>query len=111
MKSDYTYSKDIVYNNFLWPTATDEQKAQIAILAENVLNERKKQMDLDSDCSLAVLYGSNLDLIYADLRKSHRTLDAAVMKLYGFPAQKDFTEADCVAALMQLYQKLTGGTE
>ena len=26
IKSDYRYSKDIVYNNFPWPTPTDEQK-------------------------------------------------------------------------------------
>ena len=35
IKSDYRYSKDIVYNNFPWPTPTDEQLVRgIEILAE-----------------------------------------------------------------------------
>lgn len=29
LKSDYRYSKDVVYNNFPWPTPTEEQKAKI----------------------------------------------------------------------------------
>jgi len=33
-----------------------------------------------------------------------------VMKLYGFPV-KDFSEADCVAALMEMYQKVIGDRE
>ena len=28
LKSDYRYAKDIVYNNFPWPTPTEEQKAE-----------------------------------------------------------------------------------
>ena len=28
LKSDYRYSKDVVYNNFPWPTPTAEQKAK-----------------------------------------------------------------------------------
>ena len=29
MKSDYRYIKDVVYNNFPWPTPTEAQKAKI----------------------------------------------------------------------------------
>ena len=29
LKSDYRYSKDVVYNNFPWPAPTDEQKSRI----------------------------------------------------------------------------------
>lgn len=29
LKSDYRYSKDIVYNNFPWPEPTEEQRIQI----------------------------------------------------------------------------------
>ena len=39
------------------------------------------------------------------LRKAHQANDRAVMKAYGFPI-KDFTEEDCVAELMKMYQKL-----
>jgi hypothetical protein len=38
------------------------------------------------------------------LLKAHQNLDRAVMKLYGF--NKDATEAEIVAALMERYGKL-----
>lgn len=39
-------------------------------------------------------------------RKAHLANDRAVMAAYGFSV-RDFTEADCVAALMKLYQEKT----
>ena len=41
-----------------------------------------------------------------ELRRAHQNNDRAVMQAYGFPI-KGFTEADCVAELMKLYQALT----
>ena len=38
------------------------------------------------------------------LRKAHIANDKAVMSVYGFSMK--MTEADCVAELMKLYQKL-----
>ena len=101
----YRYSKDIVYNNFPWPNAADEQKGQIEKLAQAVLDARANY----PDSSLADLYDPLT--MPPDLLKAHRALDSAVMKLYGFKALKEFTEADCVAELMQLYQKLERGTD
>ena len=40
------------------------------------------------------------------LRKAHQANDRAVMAAYGFDA-KTMTEANCVAELMKMYQKLT----
>jgi hypothetical protein len=99
LKSDYSYSNTIVYNNFPWPDATDPQKATIEKQAQDVLDARAKY----PDSSLADLYDPLT--MPPDLLKAHRELDKAVMKLYGFPV-KDFTEADCVAALMERYQAL-----
>ena len=45
-----------------------------------------------------------------ELRKAHQANDRAVMAAYGFPV-KNFTESDCVAALMKMYQELTKGEE
>ncbi|MCL2573802.1 MAG: N-6 DNA methylase [Defluviitaleaceae bacterium] len=101
LKSDYRYSKDIVYNNFPWPTATDTQKAEIEKLAQAILNARAEY----PDSTLADMYGETSMLFHTSLLNAHRELDRAVMKLYGFPV-KDFIEADCVAALMEMYQKL-----
>ncbi|MCL1995955.1 MAG: hypothetical protein FWG63_07110 [Defluviitaleaceae bacterium] len=101
LKSDYRYSKDIVYNNFPWPQATNEQQLQIEKLAQAVLDARAK----DPDSSLADLYDPLT--MPPDLLKAHRALDNAVMKLYGFGGK--MTEVEVVAGLMEMYRKLTGG--
>ena len=100
IKSDYRYSKDIVYNNFPWPTPTDEQKAKIEQTAQAILDARAKY----PDCSLADLYDELT--MPPELRKAHQANDRAVMAAYGFSTK--MTESECVAALMKLYQKLTG---
>ena len=102
IKSDYRYSKDIVYNNFPWPEATDKQKTEIEKLAQRVLDARAEY----PESTLSDMYGETSMLFHTALLNAHRELDKAVMKLYGFPV-KDFSEADCVAALMKMYQQLT----
>lgn len=100
LKSDYRYAKDIVYNNFPWPTPTDEQKAKIEQTAQAILDARA----LYPDCSLADLYDEVT--MPPELRKAHQANDKAVMLSYGFDI-KTTTETTCVAELMKLYQKLT----
>ena len=98
LKSDYRYSKDIVYNNFPWPDSTDEQKGQIEKFAQAILDARANQ----PESSLADLYDPLT--MPPELLKAHKALDAAVMKLYGFG--KDMTEAAIVAALMERYREM-----
>lgn len=100
MKSDYRYSKDIVYNNFPWCDPTPEQKALIEQTAQAILDARA----LYPDCSLADLYDEVT--MPPELRKAHQANDRAVMKAYGFDV-KTMTESSCVAELMKMYQKLT----
>lgn len=100
LKSDYQYSNTIVYNNFPWPTPTDEQKARIEQTAQAILDARA----LYPDASLADLYDEVT--MPPELRKAHQQNDKAVMQAYGFDI-KTTTETSCVAALMKLYQKLT----
>ncbi|MBQ6171171.1 MAG: class I SAM-dependent DNA methyltransferase [Clostridia bacterium] len=96
----YRYSKDIVYNNFPWPTPTDEQKAKIEKTAQMILDARA----LYPDCSLADLYD---DLTMPpELRKAHQANDRAVMEAYGFRGKLN-TESECVAELMKMYKELT----
>ena len=96
----YRYSKDVVYNNFPWPTPTDEQRAKIEQTAQAILDARA----LYPDCSLADLYDEVT--MPPELRKAHQANDKAVMLSYGFDI-KTTTETTCVAELMKLYQKLT----
>ncbi|MDE5619531.1 MAG: N-6 DNA methylase, partial [Ruminococcus sp.] len=98
MKSDYSYSVGIVYNNFPFPTPTPEQQARIERTAQAILNARA----LYPNCSLADLYDELT--MPPELRKAHQQNDFAVMSAYGF--DKKITESECVAELMKLYQKL-----
>lgn len=99
MKSDYRYSKDIVYNNFPWCNPTPEQKALIEQTAQSILDARA----LYPDCSLADLYDEVT--MPPELRKAHQANDRAVMKAYGFDV-KTMTESSCVAELMKMYKRL-----
>ena len=42
LKSDYRYSKDVVYNNFVWPDVVNGEKRKISKLAQAVLDVRLK---------------------------------------------------------------------
>ena len=99
LKSDYSYSNTIVYNNFPWPSPTDEQKEKIKKTAQAILNARA----LYPNSSLADLYDPLT--MPPELLKAHNANNRAVMEAYGFSTK--MSEADCVAELMKMYQKLT----
>lgn len=99
LKSDYRYSKDIVYNNFPWPTPTPAQKERIEKTAQAILDARA----LYPESSLADLYDELT--MPVELRKAHRANDKAVMEAYGFWGKLN-SEAACVAELMKLYKAL-----
>ena len=100
LKSDYSYSNTIVYNNFPWPSPTEEQKAKIGQTAQGILDARA----LYPESSLADLYDELT--MPPELRRAHQENDRAVMRAYGFSV-RDMTEASCVAALMKLYRQIT----
>ena len=102
IKSDYRYSKDVVYNNFPWPTPTDTQKTKIEQTAQAILDARARY----PESSLADLYDELT--MPPELRKAHQDNDRAVMQAYGFSV-RDMTESVCVAELMRMYQSLTEG--
>ena len=98
LKSDYRYTP-AVYNNFPWPTPTDEQRAKIEQTAQAILDAR----ELYPDCSLADLYDEAT--MPPELRKAHQQNDKAVMQAYGFWGKLN-SESACVAELMRMYQLL-----
>lgn len=101
LKSDYRYSKEIVYNTFPWCNPSPEQKAAIVKTAQAILVARDKY----HDCSFAVLYDETT--MPNELRTAHQNNDRAVMKAYGFSVS--MTESACVAELMKLYQAKIAG--
>ena len=102
MKSDYRYSANIVYNNFPWPTPTEEQKQKIEQTAQAILDARA----LYPDSSLADLYDELT--MPPELRKAHHQNDIAVMQAYGFTKGSEAykSETACVAELMKRYEHL-----
>lgn len=99
LKSDYRYSKDIVYNNFPWPEPSDAQRAAIEKTSQAILAARARY----PDASLADLYDELT--MPPDLRRAHQENDKAVMTAYGWN-WRGMTESDCVAELMKRYQQL-----
>jgi hypothetical protein len=99
LKSDYSYSTTIVYNNFPWPLPTEEQKAKIEQTAQGILDARA----LFPEASLADLYDEVA--MPPELRKAHQMNDRAVMEAYGWKVSREFTESVCVAELFKLYQE------
>lgn len=101
LKSDYSYTVNDVYNNFIWPAPTEQQKAKIEQTAQAILDARA----LYPDSSLADLYDELT--MPPELRKAHQANDRAVMDAYGFikGTAARTSESACVTELMKLYQK------
>jgi len=100
LKSDYRYSKDIVYNNYPFPeNITDKQKQTVETCAQAVLDTRSKY----PDSSLADLYDPLT--MPPDLLKAHQKLDKAVDLCYR--PQPFTSELNRIEYLFELYEKLT----
>jgi hypothetical protein len=102
LKSDYRYSKDIVYNNYPWPeNQSDKQKQTVEDATQAVLDARAQF----PDSSLADLYDPNT--MPPVLVKAHQQLDKAVDLCYR--PQPFISEAKRIEYLFELYEKYTGG--
>ena len=97
--NEYRYTSDIVYNTFVWPNPTQDQKNKIEKTAQMILDARAKY----PNSSLADLYDELT--MPSELRKAHQENDKAVMEAYGFNWRR-MTESECVAELMKMYQQI-----
>ena len=102
MKSDYQYSGGIVYNTFPWPYADEQQRHDIAVAAQAILDARARLTDV----SLAEMYKRKNFILFGELKRAHDNLNRYVMRAYGMPI-KETTESSCVAELMRRYQAMT----
>ena len=100
LKSDFRYSKDIVYNNYPWPENPSEKQIKaIETAAQNVLDARLEF----PNSSLADLYDPLT--MPPKLTKAHNDLDKAVDLAYR--AQAFTSEANRMVFLFELYEKYT----
>ena len=115
LKSDYTYSASLVYNNFPWP---DCRSGALAAKTADVNHneniapanriEQAAQAVLDAravhtNASLADLYDPLT--MSANLLKAHQQLDKAVDAAYNYKGAN--TDAARVAFLFERYQAIT----
>ncbi|MBQ9275402.1 MAG: methylase [Succinivibrio sp.] len=95
----YRYSNTVVYNNFIWPDATDSEKEKITATAQAILDARA----LYPKSTLADLYDPLT--MPPELRKAHEANDKAVLAAYGL--KTNTPESDIVAHLFKLYARHT----
>lgn len=108
MKSDFRYSKDIVYNNYPWPGFAGEPLSN----KHHTAIEQAAQCVLDARAQFAT---SSLADLYDPLTmppallKAHQKLDAAVDTAYQPSGGKKTyaSDAERVAFLFDLYQRIT----
>ena len=99
LKTDYRYSAQLCYNTFPFPTISETQKAELAELAQEVLDLREEHFDM----TLGEMY--NPETMPEDLREAHRRLDLAVEHCYrAEPFASDEERLEC---LFKLYVKMT----
>ncbi len=110
LESRYRYTNQIVYNNFPWP-ALDEKSDAVRATSARTAIESAAQAVLDAraaetGATLADLYNPPMP---EKLLKAHRALDAAVDAAYALSGGRKSwkTDAERVAYLFTLYQKLT----
>ena len=101
LKSDYRYSKNIVYNNYPWPESiTEAQKRAVEEAAQRVLDVRNEY----PDSSLAVLYDPLT--MPPSLTAAHNNLDRVVDLAYR--PQPFLSDAKRMEFLFELYEKYSG---
>ena len=106
MGEGYSYSKELVYNNFPWPVnPTEDQIANIEKTAAEILKVRESLSSL----TLKQMYGK---IIPPELLKAHMENDKAVLRAYGF-IKRDLdgkrhwmSEDEVVSALIKMYEEL-----
>lgn len=100
LKSDYSYSIDVVYHTFPWPDASDAQRAAIEAKAQAVLDERARF----PDSTLGDLYDATA--MPPDLRRAHSDLDRAIQRLYN-PAAPFASDAARLGFLLGRYETMS----
>lgn len=100
LKSDYRYSKDVVYNNFPFPlNPSDKHRERVEQAAGGILDTRAKF----PEATLAELYDPNT--IPKELLDAHRENDSAVDACYG--SRRFKTDLERLEFLFDLYRQYT----
>lgn len=97
LETRLSYSSNLCYNNFPFPTISEAKRKEIEVLAEEVLLTRENH----TEKTLAQMYDP--DKMPKDLRDAHHALDLAVDSCYS---SAPFTsDEERVEVLFKLYEK------
>lgn len=98
LKTDFRYSKNVIYNTFPFPKITEQQKEVITNQVHNILDEREK----NPGKTLAELYDP--EKMPYDLKQAHAFLDEVIDKMYrSKPFEND---EERLAHLFKLYEEM-----
>ncbi len=98
MKTDYQYSKNVVYNTFPFPPISTQRKNEITQAVFRILEEREKHPEK----TLAQLYDP--DKMPDGLREAHRQNDEIIEKCYRSTPFK--SDEERLEYLFKLYEKM-----
>jgi hypothetical protein len=98
LKSDYSISTELTYNNFPLPELTASQIGELRLAGQSILDARAKH----PGASLAIL--NNPDAMPTDLIKAHRANDSSVLKVFGLSSQA--SEDEIMLKLLTLYTQM-----
>ena len=104
IKNDYSYSRDLTFNTFVWPEVSDEQRDEIDEQAKEILLTR---IDFETQFTLGEMY--NPENMPDELKDVHNRLDAAVERAYRDEPFKDDEER--LSFLLDLYSKAIAAEE
>lgn len=101
LESRFRISQEITYNNFPLPELTEEQKGQLAVHGQAILDARAQF----TSSSLADLYGPSS--MPEPLLRAHQANDKAVLQVFGLKPKA--TDEETLSRLFTLYSEMTSG--
>lgn len=101
LESRFRISQEITYNNFPLPALTEEEKGQLAVQGQAVLDARAEF----PSSSLADLYGPSS--MPEPLLRAHQANDKAVLQVFGLKPKA--TDEEILSRLFTLYSAMTSG--
>lgn len=110
MKSDLSFSKEVVWNNLPLPEVSEEQRRKVIAAGHKVLAAREAIEERAGEpVSLAEMYAS-LATMDPALRAAHDELDSAVDVAFG-ASRRCSSDAKRLEILFERYQELTAAEE
>ena len=95
LKSDFSISSEITYNNFPFLELSKEESEKLVDLSKNILDARLEY----PDASLAELYGTFS--MPASLLKAHKANDKFILQLYNLKSES--TDQEIMSRVFELY--------